>query len=147
MVCASWFEKPTRGMRVLSRQCRCRPGVRRTAASCRMRSSIAWRLTSEPNGGGTAWSSAPAVRSPTWRTSTRLRLGLGRWGIGRALHTACLGALRGQGYDEARLWVLEANPQARAFYQQLDWRWDGTTELHGFGDVELPIVRYCRALT
>jgi ribosomal protein S18 acetylase RimI-like enzyme len=69
-----------------------------------------------------------------------------RCGIGRALHTACLEGLRSQGYDEARLWVLEANPQARAFYEQLDWRWDGTTELHGFGDVELPIVRYCRAL-
>jgi ribosomal protein S18 acetylase RimI-like enzyme len=70
-----------------------------------------------------------------------------RRGIGRALHRACLDALRSKGYDEARLWVLEANPQARAFYEQLDWRWDGTTELHGFGDVELPIVRYRRAPT
>ncbi len=69
-----------------------------------------------------------------------------RRGIGRALHTACLDALRGQGYDEARLWVLEANPQARAFYERFDWRSDGTTESHAFGEEQLPIVRYGRRL-
>jgi GNAT superfamily N-acetyltransferase len=69
-----------------------------------------------------------------------------RRGIGRALHAACLDALRGQGYDKARLWVLEANPQARAFYEQFDWRSDGTTESHAFGEEQLPIVRYGRRL-
>jgi GNAT superfamily N-acetyltransferase len=69
-----------------------------------------------------------------------------RRGVGRAVHVACLDALRADGYGHARLWVLEANPQARAFYERLDWRWDGATEPHAIGDEELPIVRYRRPL-
>lgn len=69
-----------------------------------------------------------------------------RRGVGRALHAASLDAMRVIGYGDARLWVLEANPQARSFYEQLGWHWDGTTEPHALGDEELPIVRYCRRL-
>jgi GNAT superfamily N-acetyltransferase len=68
--------------------------------------------------------------------------GFWRRGVGRTLHAACVDSMRGSGYEEARLWVLEANVQARMFYEQLGWWWDGATGSHAFGDGELPIVRY-----
>jgi GNAT superfamily N-acetyltransferase len=65
-----------------------------------------------------------------------------RRGIGTALHAAAANGLRASGCVEARLWVLDANMAARRFYERLGWRPDGSTELHSFGAVELPIVRY-----
>jgi RimJ/RimL family protein N-acetyltransferase len=71
-----------------------------------------------------------------------------RWrqGIGAALHETCLAELRLMGYNEARLWVLAANPAARAFYERLGWAFDGTAVEHAFGDTRLPLVRYRRPL-
>jgi GNAT superfamily N-acetyltransferase len=71
-----------------------------------------------------------------------------RWrrGIGRSLHDTCVAALRRDGFEEASLWTLEAIPDARAFYERLGWAPDGTTVQHTFGDADLPIVRYRRAL-
>ena len=69
-----------------------------------------------------------------------------RQGIGRALHAAGVDDLRRSGYDEARLWVLEANPAARSFYERLGWEWDGATAPHDIGGRRLPVVRYARRL-
>jgi GNAT superfamily N-acetyltransferase len=65
-----------------------------------------------------------------------------RHGIGRALHGACVKDLRRSGFGEARLWVLEANPTARLFYEHLGWAWDGTVAPHDVGGQEHSIVRY-----
>ena len=42
-------------------------------------------------------------------------------GAGSALHEAALAALKGDGYPEAGLWVLEANTSARHFYERRGW--------------------------
>jgi len=67
-------------------------------------------------------------------------------GAGSALLAAGMTALRGAGYDEAILWVLEDNPRARRFYEREGWRPDGgrrTGEHLGVRTVE---VRYRIAL-
>ena len=49
-----------------------------------------------------------------------------RWstGVGSRLHDEAVARLRPLG-PEARLWVLEANTRARAFYERRGWRLDG----------------------
>jgi GNAT superfamily N-acetyltransferase len=50
-------------------------------------------------------------------------------GAGSALHDAVLDRQRAAGETICRLWVLEANKQARAFYERRGWRADGETRL------------------
>jgi GNAT superfamily N-acetyltransferase len=45
-------------------------------------------------------------------------------GAGPALMRDALGALRGRGFAEAILWVLEDNPRARRFYEREGWHPD-----------------------
>jgi GNAT superfamily N-acetyltransferase len=45
-------------------------------------------------------------------------------GVGSRLHDAAVAKL-GELGPEARLWVLEANTRARAFYERRGWRLDG----------------------
>jgi len=46
-------------------------------------------------------------------------------GVGRALMVETLSLLRGEGFAEAILWVLEDNPRTRHFYELAGWRADG----------------------
>ena len=46
-------------------------------------------------------------------------------GVGSILHDAALAAHRDLGAAACRLWVLEANEEARAFYERRGWRPDG----------------------
>ena len=46
-------------------------------------------------------------------------------GAGRALMAELVARLRGDGFREALLWVLEDNPRARRFYERAGWRLDG----------------------
>ena len=48
-----------------------------------------------------------------------------RRGLGTALMEAATAALRGAGYGEAILWVLEGNDAAVAFYRHTGWVLDG----------------------
>jgi GNAT superfamily N-acetyltransferase len=48
-------------------------------------------------------------------------------GAGSALHDAVLDRQRAAGATICRLWVLEANTGARAFYEHRGWRPDGAT--------------------
>lgn len=50
-----------------------------------------------------------------------------RWsgGIGRALMETAVGHLTDLGFDEIRLWVFEANPRARRFYERCGFALDG----------------------
>jgi ribosomal protein S18 acetylase RimI-like enzyme len=49
-----------------------------------------------------------------------------RTGIGRLLLTASVDRLRQTGAHTGTLWVLETDSHARAFYERLGWRPDGT---------------------
>lgn len=76
------------------------------------------------------------VDPPAWRT-----------GAGRTLMTAALDRLGERGWDEVRLWVLEANASARRFYTRLGFRPDGASATYPVrrgdgGLVHLAEVRY-----
>jgi GNAT superfamily N-acetyltransferase len=68
-----------------------------------------------------------------------------RWGrgIGTELRRAAMCHLRGQGFREASLWVLEGNHRARSWYERLGW-----IERGGFRDVHHSVreVRYALSL-
>ncbi|MGH9210687.1 MAG: GNAT family N-acetyltransferase, partial [Acidimicrobiales bacterium] len=63
-------------------------------------------------------------------------------GVGRRLHDAVVAHLRGAGFAEASLWVMEKNP-ARAMYEHLGWRmsadrqtiWPGIDEVRYLVDL------------
>lgn len=64
-------------------------------------------------------------------------------GVGGALARAGMDALRASGFDQAVLWVLATNSEARGFYEHLGWSADGVH--HTFtlrNDVQAPAVRY-----
>jgi GNAT superfamily N-acetyltransferase len=46
-------------------------------------------------------------------------------GVGRALMTRALERMRGEGFEEAILWVLEDNARTRRFYELAGWHDDG----------------------
>jgi GNAT superfamily N-acetyltransferase len=64
-------------------------------------------------------------------------------GVGRALMTSVLDALRGDRYRRVVLWVLADNARARRFYERAGFTIDGATNvLIGLGGVLE--VRYIR---
>jgi GNAT superfamily N-acetyltransferase len=63
-------------------------------------------------------------------------------GTGRALMLASLSELRGQGFGEVLLWVLEDNLRARHFYEAGGWIHDGGRKVEPIGEVEAHEVRY-----
>jgi ribosomal protein S18 acetylase RimI-like enzyme len=71
----------------------------------------------------------------------------GHWrkGIGRRLAGEAESILTSRGYEDAVLWVLEGNQQARRFYEAMGFRFDGQ-----FRDIDwgtpLRAVRYRKAL-
>jgi GNAT superfamily N-acetyltransferase len=56
------------------------------------------------------------------------------WGTGVAaeLHDRAVEALRANGVERARLWVLEHNGRARRFYERRGWAPDGTSRVVEF---------------
>ena len=69
-----------------------------------------------------------AVVSEGWLD--RLYVAPGSWGTGAGslLHDAAVERRRAAGDRRLRLWTLEANHRARAFYERRGWRLDGTTK-------------------
>ncbi len=69
-----------------------------------------------------------AVVSEGWLD--RLYVAPGRWGagVGSCLHDAAVARRRAAGDHRLRLWTLEANDRARAFYERHGWRLDGTSK-------------------
>lgn len=63
-------------------------------------------------------------------------------GIGQALMRETLGRLRGDGFAEAVLWVLEDNPRTRRFYEASGWYADGGVKEETLLDTPLPVIRY-----
>jgi ribosomal protein S18 acetylase RimI-like enzyme len=70
-----------------------------------------------------------------------------RWGrgIGGELCGAAEEALRGRGFREAILWVLEDNPRACGFYEARGWHTDAARTVEILG-VEVPELRYRKLL-
>jgi RimJ/RimL family protein N-acetyltransferase len=67
-------------------------------------------------------------------------------GVGEELFEEAVEGLRAAGYRRAILWVFEANPRARRFYERAGWRWDGTVSEHRLDCGNRPIVRYVAEL-
>ena len=70
-----------------------------------------------------------------------------RWstGAGRALMARAEEQLSSE-YAEGRLWVLEDNPRARAFYERAGWTPDGARKAEERWGVRAPEVRYRKDL-
>ncbi|MEM9466428.1 MAG: GNAT family N-acetyltransferase [Actinomycetota bacterium] len=68
------------------------------------------------------------------------------WGTGAgfALMVECEAEMQRRGFTAAVLWVLEANPRARAFYERQGWFADGGRKIEEIGGVELAEIRYRR---
>ncbi len=66
-------------------------------------------------------------------------------GAGRALILRAEELLRA-GYREATLWVLEANPRARRFYESFGWTADGAEKSFERLGVSAPELRYRKTL-
>jgi RimJ/RimL family protein N-acetyltransferase len=56
------------------------------------------------------------------------------WGAGVAppFHDAAVERIRAYGSERAHLWVLEANPRARRFYERRGWQLNGETRVVPF---------------
>lgn len=67
-------------------------------------------------------------------------------GLGAALMTRSLRRLRELGYDTAGLWVFEANPRARRFYERMGFTLSGRTEIEEREGFAEPVVHYHRTI-
>jgi ribosomal protein S18 acetylase RimI-like enzyme len=63
-------------------------------------------------------------------------------GMGRSLMAAAVERLRGEGFAEAVLWVLEDNPRTRSFYELSGWLADGGTAKEDWLGSSVREVRY-----
>jgi len=70
-----------------------------------------------------------------------------RTGAGSALMSTALERLVDEGYTEATLWVFEANPRARRFYERHGYRTDGATSIFERGGGQAVEIRYRRPLS
>jgi len=71
--------------------------------------------------------------------------GYWRKGIGTRLAEEAEKMLRSRGYEDAVLWVLEGNQQARRFYEAMGFDLDGESKKIDWG-APLKAVRYRKAL-
>jgi ribosomal protein S18 acetylase RimI-like enzyme len=71
--------------------------------------------------------------------------GYWRQGIGGRLADEAERMLKSRGYEDAVLWVLEGNHQARRFYEAMGFGLDGTSKKIDWG-TPLKAVRYRKAL-
>jgi GNAT superfamily N-acetyltransferase len=69
-----------------------------------------------------------------------------RTGVGRLLITAARERLRGVGFGQAALWVLDGNVRARRFYERDGWSFDGTRRTRTYGNAPVQEVRYRRTI-
>jgi GNAT superfamily N-acetyltransferase len=65
-----------------------------------------------------------------------------RSGIGRLLLETAAAHWRERGATQLVLWVLESNAPARAFYQAMGWRPDGTRQQLEIAGTSLAEIRY-----
>lgn len=66
-------------------------------------------------------------------------------GIGRAMISSAIEAMRAFGLGSASLWVVDVNARAQAFYEALGWRRDGTSRLDHLGmgtEAGIPVTAF-----
>lgn len=63
-------------------------------------------------------------------------------GIGRRLFSEATNRLRGFGFKDAMLWVLDSNERTRRFYEAAGWVTDGSEKQDQRGNLVLREVRY-----
>ncbi len=63
-------------------------------------------------------------------------------GVGRALMAETLSRLRGEGFAEAVLWVIEDNPRTRRFYERSGWHLDDGVKVEEWLGTVVREVRY-----
>ncbi|MBW3589333.1 MAG: GNAT family N-acetyltransferase [Actinobacteria bacterium] len=63
-------------------------------------------------------------------------------GIGKALHDEGMNYLRGAGFTNAMLWVLDSNERTRRWYERQGWRVDSMVKTDDRGTFVLNEVRY-----
>jgi ribosomal protein S18 acetylase RimI-like enzyme len=63
-------------------------------------------------------------------------------GLGKRLLVAAMDRLRENGFEDLRLWVLQANAHARSFYERNGWWTDGATRVENYPGGEVVEVRY-----
>jgi GNAT superfamily N-acetyltransferase len=68
-----------------------------------------------------------------------------RRGLGRRLLSRAADDLLARGFTPVILWVIEANTNARQFYEHLGWRPDGARQPIDFDGVPVDEIRYQRA--
>jgi ribosomal protein S18 acetylase RimI-like enzyme len=68
-------------------------------------------------------------------------------GAGQALHEALLARFVAWGCATATLYVVRGNERAQSFYRRNRWTHDGTVSSHVIGGVDVPVLRYRRAVT
>jgi ribosomal protein S18 acetylase RimI-like enzyme len=69
-----------------------------------------------------------------------------RSGIGTLLLNKGESVLVSMGFDEASLWVLEANERGRLFYEALGWSPEKLTNTINLAGVDVVEIRYCKSL-
>jgi len=65
--------------------------------------------------------------APPWLDALYVRPAAWGTGVADRLHELAIEALRAEGVETARLWVLEENRRARRFYERHGWFADGST--------------------
>jgi GNAT superfamily N-acetyltransferase len=65
-------------------------------------------------------------------------------GLGRALFARAVDDLSARGFAPIVVWVFEANPDARRFYEAAGFVLDGARQPVDFGEVAVPEIRYRR---
>ena len=67
-------------------------------------------------------------------------------GVGSALMSEALDALRAEGFTRATLWVLASNTPSRQFYEKRGWAADGASKTEQWNEFALDELRYARDL-
>jgi len=68
-------------------------------------------------------------------------------GAGRSLMERATDSLRGAGFTEATLWVLDTNARARQFYESDGWSADGAAKFEDGRGFRLVELRYRRRIS
>ncbi|MFJ8629715.1 GNAT family N-acetyltransferase [Streptomyces sp. NPDC093568] len=109
-------------------------------------------LVAERDGEVVGWACHGPYRAGETRTEDAelyaLYVDPGRYGtgLGHALIQESVRLCTAAGHARMLLWVLEGNARARRFYERAGFRADGAVEPFEVGGVEVPEVRYGRAL-
>ncbi|MEA1901937.1 MAG: GNAT family N-acetyltransferase [Actinomycetota bacterium] len=105
-------------------------------------------LVAEADGWAVGFASFGRSRSNEWGEIYAVYVHPDHWGEGHGfqLMAAAETRLSEIGFDQALLWVLDSNTQARSFYERQDWTLGRPVKLDEIGGVQVTEVRYEKQL-